>query len=320
MRNILIAVLLLLTSNVCFSQCIITGMNYLKEEEGKSDIIESEPDEILPHDFITTADMIRNFFAVNCKFRVYSEKETSGAKTFCSCTGNGCESTVFVGKKLLQEYRQGFSTKDGLWGIVAHELAHVLQCSNNISLTGAQRELHADFLAGYFLGVKMRIQLTNISEFSGELFRRGDFQFNDRQHHGTPEARVRYMLSGASLSMLNLRDAYNYGINLISGNLAAYNINGVWRSDYNVKNNIPINSVITSNIGNFVFQPFNVLVNQFIAPPVLAQQINVNQYRIIWPGNGPFMPNIVQDFIVINSGLIVVMNSNGAVDIWMRSQ
>jgi hypothetical protein len=314
MKRIVLCLLLSLMAHWGTAQCIITGMNYLTEEENAShDITPTSEEDELPSGFLTTCNNIKNFFGVNCDFRIYNDQQTSGAKTYCSCTSAGCNSTVFVGKKLLSEYANGFSTIDGLWGIMAHELAHVLQCQSNLQLTGAHRELHADFLAGYFLGVKMKVQLTNIAAFSNELFKRGDFMFNSSQHHGTPQARVYYMSVGASLGMLTLADAYNYGINAVTGQLGAFAITGTWRS-----NNNPALAVRVYDFNNSMnMQFFNSYSGMPSAQPILPARINVNQYRLTIQA-APYAPVQIQDFVVINSNLILVFQNGNLLDILMR--
>lgn len=314
-------VLLLCVSfyNEIQAQCVF-GLEYEAEELNNSNgINETGNNDLLPLDFLIQSRHIEDFFGVYSVFRLYNEMNNSSAKALCKCNYGSCDNTVFIGKELISHYSNQFS-KDGLWGIVAHELGHILQCrwgTQNV-LNGVQRELHADFLAGYYLGVKMKVQLTNIRQFGEELFKRGDYNFNDANHHGTPNDRVQYMLMGASLSMLNLSDAYNYCLRYVTGNVGFFNINGVWRSNNNIAMNIPIILNVSTAYNQFYFQAINAYTNAPAGMVIAATQIGPNQYRLVWPSNSPFVPGITQDFIVINNNLILVMQSNGFVDILMR--
>src|SRR5262249_4636037 len=81
--------------------------------------------------------------------------------------------------------------------IVAHEFGHIVQFRRQLRdriLTGQptvkRLELHADILAGYYLGARKR-ENQNLSFYSaGEVFHRiGDHSFNSPNHHGTPDER-----------------------------------------------------------------------------------------------------------------------------------
>ncbi|MBT2560652.1 hypothetical protein J7E50_07385 [Pedobacter sp. ISL-68] len=320
MKKLIIFILLLLLNNhTLWAQCKVLGSEYLQEENASQPADQINEDE-LPAELLKNANYIGQFFLVSPKFRVTTSETASNAKTYCECEDTNCGATIFIGSKLLAAYKNGFSTKDGLYGLIAHEVAHVTQCRLGVTkkISGVQIELHADFLAGYFLGRKMKIQLTDLREFSAELFKRGDFRFNDNQHHGTPEARVRYMLVGASLNMLELADAANYGLNLLAGNVGVFNIMGAWSSNLNNTQGFAAKFFISSQQGNLVFQPFNPYNNQPLAYPTFASQISLNQYRIIWPSNNPYTPGIIQEFLVVSNNRIVVTNSIGQVDVWLR--
>jgi hypothetical protein len=82
--------------------------------------------------------------------------------------------------------------------VAAHEFGHIAQFRSNTDrrLLAGQRtvkrvELHADFLAGYFLGLRKRSNPTlRVREAGLTVYEIGDLQFNDRNHHGTPDERV----------------------------------------------------------------------------------------------------------------------------------
>ncbi len=60
-------------------------------------------------------------------------------------------------------------------------------------------ELHADCLAGVYMG-KTRVHAKDrMSAFAQSLFARGDYAFNSPYHHGAPEQRVAAMEIGYDL-------------------------------------------------------------------------------------------------------------------------
>jgi len=87
-------------------------------------------------------------------------------------------------------------------GICAHECAHIFQFQSGYMQmfagpTAARMELHADYIAGMFLGQRDGTHSKgDVTDFANTLFRHGDFQFNDPGHHGTPLQRVMAMEAG----------------------------------------------------------------------------------------------------------------------------
>jgi hypothetical protein len=132
------------------------------------------------------------------------------------------DGTVFIGLALLRnEWRATFGTSLSMPAIVAHEYAHIAQFKYKFPWTeGKWPELHADFLAGWFIAHRERFPLPNDAyQAAASLYYKGDYDFNDRDHHGTPEERLKAFRAGYEF---NLRSnvpsgalAYQAGINYI---------------------------------------------------------------------------------------------------------
>ena len=119
----------------------------------------------------------------------------------------GTRGTVALGRELLfgelDKNRRGWG---GLViaGIMAHEFAHIYQFFNGYrdrllkgSNTVEPLELHADFLAGYHLGLKRREgSKMDIGAFMDGAYMIGDKNTHQYQHHGTPEERRRAVREG----------------------------------------------------------------------------------------------------------------------------
>ena len=128
--------------------------------------------------------------------------------------------TVYMGQELLtKELWKRKNGMDAVRGIMAHEFAHILQSSLNCKLEGAILELHADFMAGYYLGIKDIVtQKESLKTFAESLFEKGDGELWDASHHGTPKQRVMAMTGGylAAKKAMTPKEAYLMGIDLLT--------------------------------------------------------------------------------------------------------
>ena len=83
--------------------------------------------------------------------------------------------------------------------ILAHEYAHAAQIAGGSRLRNiTQIELQADCLAGYYMGVMPGVDFDDkdIEEIARIAFQVGDYEYNNRQHHGTPKERAIAVLTG----------------------------------------------------------------------------------------------------------------------------
>jgi predicted metalloprotease len=113
--------------------------------------------------------------------------------------------------------------------VCAHEFGHIHQMQNGYqsrlaALDSTRRpvELHADFLAGYYLALrKAEHRELDLSAVGGVLHALGDSDFNSRQHHGTPQERVGALAAGFKFGMEGHHDvaqAAQAGFELIRRN------------------------------------------------------------------------------------------------------
>lgn len=113
--------------------------------------------------------------------------------------------TVLMGMRLFSRNMTG----DGDNGmtviaICAHEFGHIYQLQSayydrllRLDKTARPIELHADFLAGYFLaGRKERHPQLDLQTVGAMFYRFGDIDFNSPQHHGTPQERLAAITAG----------------------------------------------------------------------------------------------------------------------------
>jgi len=106
--------------------------------------------------------------------------------------------TVLLGMRLLMAERHEPNWGAALNGIMAHEWAHIVQQNREPLriMPVPWKELHADFLAGWYLGLRSRQIAMPIDGFGRSLYGKGDTAFFDPNHHGTPAQRATMMFEG----------------------------------------------------------------------------------------------------------------------------
>ena len=120
----------------------------------------------------------------------------------------GTWGTVMFGREMFRDL-MARNADEGMSviAVAAHEFAHVAQFRSGLhdrmlagQPTVRRIELHADYLAGYFLGFRKRENPAISVWASGKtLYEIGDYSFNDRNHHGTPAQRVEAAETGFAL-------------------------------------------------------------------------------------------------------------------------
>jgi hypothetical protein len=125
--------------------------------------------------------------------------------------------SVFIFSGLLtQEFQNGGYA---IPATLAHEFAHAAQYANNFPYSGKYPELHADYLAGWFTAHRGRTFPQDQNAALLSFYKRGDFAFFDKDHHGTPQERANAFIAGYNLNVKNsVSDggiAYNSGLQYI---------------------------------------------------------------------------------------------------------
>jgi Zn-dependent protease with chaperone function len=96
--------------------------------------------------------------------------------------------TVLLGIKLFNSLLKENDGAAAIAGICAHECAHIYQYFsefyNRLSLVNSVVvELHADFMAGYYLGKRGDTSDERVRSFSLTLFSRTDYAYTDPTFH-----------------------------------------------------------------------------------------------------------------------------------------
>ena len=144
-------------------------------------------------------------FEVYPDFRFYDDRDGLNALAAPFSLTHGTNGTVLFGVRLF--HRQIDAHPDGdiaVLGICAHEFGHIVQYFSPYykELRKAHRtvklvELHADFLAGYFVALRRErfpdIKLQGLGEAWEAM---GDVQYNAPGHHGTAAERLQAIERG----------------------------------------------------------------------------------------------------------------------------
>ncbi len=105
--------------------------------------------------------------------------------------------TIYITKQHIQmAYQYGDAA---LAYILTHEYAHAAQTVGGFRpKTITQIELQADCLAGFYMGVMPNVEFdsNDIEQIATLAYQIGDYEFNNRQHHGTPEERSQAVILG----------------------------------------------------------------------------------------------------------------------------
>lgn len=111
---------------------------------------------------------------------------------------NNADGTVLFGQRLLERLMSSRENPEvAVAAVCAHEFGHILQFKHGLDrIIGAGQptvkrvELQADFLAGYFAGIrKLERPTFPAAVFAMTQYNFGDNMVNHPSHHGTPDQR-----------------------------------------------------------------------------------------------------------------------------------
>lgn len=119
---------------------------------------------------------------------------------------NPNDRSILFGIGMAADLLNRFRSTIPLWQVMAHEWGHQVQFSLGDSwlnaATVAPKELEADMFSGFYIQNTKQGQVTqsDISASLNATFSLGDWNFNDRNHHGTPSQRVAAVLAGSRVA------------------------------------------------------------------------------------------------------------------------
>jgi hypothetical protein len=152
-----------------------------------------------------TLSMISDCLNVTPNFAYYDDYDGPNALASRRKHVAGTDGTVLFGQRLLKKLMANPEARDAaVAGVCAHEFGHILQYKLDLDTdlrqgqpTVKRVELHADFFAGYFAGVRKRQTPSfNAAAIALAQFNSGDNMLNHPTHHGTHEERGKAIVKG----------------------------------------------------------------------------------------------------------------------------
>lgn len=198
------------------------GCSLVRSVGSLSDTTARSGNQQLDRALIAEVKKLDSVFGINPGYRFLRDGNRPNAYATSETHVNGTAGTILFGLTLMGNE---LSTEYGgaaIAGIAAHEGAHIVQFNSrelHQRLNGPtvrRIELHADFLAGYYFARTQRTE-RSLVVFGQSLFSKGDYEFNDRNHHGTPEQRVAAMRAGFAASQNGLSQAIERGVQYVMG-------------------------------------------------------------------------------------------------------
>ncbi len=143
---------------------------------------------------------------------LYTLDDSQASNAFANCGDN----VVMIGLRLLREELWSMD-RGGLAvaGIMAHEFTHIYQCSHGGGLSTRDMELQADYMAGWYLKHQKSVYGLDVTGFARSLWSKGDYNFRESTHHGTPDQRVGAMAAGFGDSTTSTSTAFAHSVTFL---------------------------------------------------------------------------------------------------------
>ena len=172
---------------------------------GNEPMIPRSGDKSFDQALARTLSRLSELFEILPGFAYYDDYDGLNAYATPRVRLSNADGTVLFGQGLLQRLMAGKESPEvAVAAVCAHEFAHILQFKTGLDrvvgagqLTVKRMELQADFLAGYFAGVrKLERPGFPAAVFAMTQYSFGDNMINDPGHHGTAEERGQAISAG----------------------------------------------------------------------------------------------------------------------------
>jgi hypothetical protein len=175
-----------------------------------------------------TLSRLADTFQVLPGFAFYRDDATPNARATALKRMARTDGTIFFGLQYLKRLLSRAESPDAVVAeVCAHEFAHIAQYKHGLrdalvtgQPTSRRVELHADFLAGYFAGVrKLERPDYPAAVFAAAAHAAGDRNVRGRSHHGTPDERAAAVVRGFEIAYHERRpfaEAIRTGVQYVS--------------------------------------------------------------------------------------------------------
>ncbi len=175
---------------------------------GQMQIYSSTGDQFMDNAFIQEINVLKTMTGLNPSFWILDD--SGGPNAFANpvpTTPYLPDGRVLFGFNLMrQEWQASGGVNFSIPTILAHECGHIAQFKYGYRLPTMQLELQADYLAGWYMANRNNViwDQQALADSCRSLFSHGDYDFNNPNHHGTPQQRVNAFLTGYALRGYNL--------------------------------------------------------------------------------------------------------------------
>jgi hypothetical protein len=146
--------------------------------------------------------------------RLFFLNDDHGANAYATpevANALGLDGTVLFGRRMILEQFQRDPSGASVIAVMAHEFGHLAQFRGGLRETGKRPELHADFMAGWYMSLRGRHAWANLQP-ALQVFYNLDYEFNSPAHHGTPQERLAAAQAGFVSGASNSFHAYSMGL------------------------------------------------------------------------------------------------------------
>lgn len=211
-KSLLIFLVQFFYSNLSHSQCLQTGA--LKTQ---GLITHTTTNKDIDSMIYSEIGKLESFFNIDIEFYFFEETSTGKVAFYNQTCTNGCMGTIVLGYNTIANELIKTNGLETVKAILAHEFAHAVQKQYGWSEAGKNPELHADFIAGYYIGETNNYDDFGLMQFYQTFASMGDDNFFSPNHHGTNEERFcafyegHYVSKNTEMTTKNaLTFAYNY--------------------------------------------------------------------------------------------------------------
>ena len=149
--------------------------------------------------FNTEVSVLKKFFSVNPSFYFYNDNGSPNAISMPIIENTNFPSgTIIFGKSLLIQEFKTSNSGTTIPIVIAHEFGHIIDYKFKVATNYETKikELFADFEAGCFLFYRSVLISTDVRAVLLDFYNRGEYEFNNPDHHGTPQERLDALLAG----------------------------------------------------------------------------------------------------------------------------
>ena len=195
---------------------------------GNEPIVASSGDRAFDYALAQTLSRIADVLQVLPGFAYFDDFDEPNAFATSRRRMARADGTVLFGERYLRYMLSSPEHPDvAVTAVCAHEFGHILQYKRGIArvlragqATAKPVELHADYLAGYYAGMR-KLQKPDYpaAVFATSSHASGDYRIHSPNHHGTPDERAGAIVRGFEVAYherRSLADAIRIGINYVS--------------------------------------------------------------------------------------------------------